>query len=188
MSIKKSYSAFMILAVTMVFVMVMAVSAVAGEQVRTQSMITSEGQVDEATQLRLLLKNQLQKESGLSVENIAAIDPLLEEALRLNGGDTEAVRKMVRKSVQIDCVDECLMERLRKQNRQMLQEHKELRGEDQLASQERDRIRTQSRDGEQSGDLTRTETRTQTQSQTQDQTGSQGGSNGGSSKGGGKGR
>ena len=117
--------------------------------------------------------NALEKETGLSNEEIDAIDPLLEEALRLNGGDTEPLRKMVRSADQADCVGECLMERLRTHNRLMLQEHKQFAEVEQVASQER--LMTRTRDGEQYGDLTRTETQTRS--------GSGSGSGGGGSKG-----
>ena len=173
MNIKRSCTVCMVLVVTVSFLMVMVNSVLADEQIRTQSMITAQGQVDEATQLRLRLRSQLEKETGLSHEEIDAIDPLLEEALRLNGGDTEPLRKMVRSAVQADCVGECLMERLRTHNRLMLQEHKQLAEVEQVASQER--LMTRTRDGEQYGDLTRTETQTRS--------GSGSGSGGGGSKG-----
>ena len=180
MKIKTGYTVFMILVVTMVFLVVPVNTVLAQELIHTKSMIQTQDQVDEATQLRLRLRSQLKKETGLTDEELDAVDPLLTEALRLNGGDTEPIRRMVRKSVQVDCVDECLMERLRTQNRLMLQEHKELADDTKVASQDRLRTQTRARDGEQSGDTTRTET--QTQNQNQDGSGS------GSGKGEGKGQ
>jgi uncharacterized membrane protein YgcG len=143
-------------------------------------MIQTREQTDEAIELQLRLRSQLKKETGLTDEELDALDPLLAEAISLNGGDTEPVRKMVRKSVQMDCVDDCLMERLRTQNRLMLQEHQEELEGGQVASQERVTTRTRTRDGDQSGDQTRTQT--QTQSRSQDGSGE---GNGGSGGGGG---
>ena len=165
MKIKTGYTVLMILIVAMVFLAVPVNTVLAQELIRTKSMIQTQDQVDEVTQLRLRLKSQLGKETGLRAEELDAIDPLLAEALRLNGGDTEPIKKMVRKSVQVDCVGECLVERLRTQNRVMLQEHKELAEDTKVASQDRLRTQTRTRDGEQSGDTTRTQTQTQTQNQ-----------------------
>jgi hypothetical protein len=163
MNIKRCCTVLMVIIFTMSFLVVSTGPAKAEEQIQTQSMIQAKGQVDEATQLMLRLKSQLGKETGLRAEELDAIDLLLAEALRLNGGDTEPIRKMVRKSVQVDCVGECLLDRLRTHNRLMLQEHKELADGEKLASQERVRTRTRTRDGEQSGDTTRTETQTRNQ-------------------------
>ena len=165
MNMKRIGTLIMVMIFAMSFFMVSNVPAQADEQIRTKSMIQAKDQVDEATQLRLRLRSQLKKETGLTDEELDAIEPVLAETLSLNGGDTEPIRKMVRKAVQVDCVDKCLMERLRTQNRLMLQEHKELAEGEKLASQERVRTRTRTRDGEQSGDTTRTETQTQTQNQ-----------------------
>ncbi len=180
MNIKGCCTVLMVMIFTLGFLVVSTGPVQADEQIQTQSMIQAKGLVDEATQLRLRLRSQLKKETGLTDEELDAVDPLLTEALRLNGGDTEPIRRMVRKSVQVDCVDECLMERLRTQNRLMLQEHKELADDTKVASQDRLRTQTRARDGEQSGDTTRTET--QTQNQNQDGSGS------GSGKGEGKGQ
>jgi len=155
---------WMILVMAIVFLAAPVKSVMAEEQVQTQSMIMAQGQFDDATQLRLRLKNQLRKETGLNLEEVEAIDPLLEEALRLNGSDPEPIRAMVRKALQMDCVGVCLMERLRTQNRLMLKEHKQSGEMEQAATQERTRTRTQTHDGEHSGMLTRTETRTQSES------------------------
>jgi len=170
---KRSCTVLMVMIFTVVFLVASTGPAKAEEQIQTKSMIRTQSQVDEATQLRLRLRSQLKKETGLTDEELDVVDPLLAEALSLNGGDTEPIRKMVRKSVQIDCVDECLMERLRTQNRLMLQEHKELADDAHVASQERVSTRTRTREGEQSGDLARTETQTQTRNQ--DGSGSDGG-------------
>ena len=165
MNMKRIGTFLMVMIFALSFLMVSSEPAQADEQIRTKSMVQVKEQMDEGTQLRLRLRNQLKKETGLTDEELDAVDPLLTEALSLSGGDTEPIRKMVRKAVQMDCVDDCLVERLRKRNRQMLQEHKELGEGEKLASQERVRTRTRIRDGEQSGDATRTETRTQTQNQ-----------------------
>ena len=181
MIIKRCCTVLMVMIFTMSFLVVSTGPVQAEEQIQTQSMIQAKGQVDEATQLRLRLRSQLKKETGLTDEELDAVDPLLAEALSLNGGETEPIRKMVRKSVQVDCVDECLLERLRTQNRLMLQEHKELAEDTKVASQDRLRTQTRTRDGEQSGDTTWTETQTQTQNQ--DGSGSVSGSGGGGGKG-----
>ncbi|MDF1526929.1 MAG: hypothetical protein P1S59_11765 [bacterium] len=180
MIIKRCCTALMVMIFTMSFLVVSTGQVKAEEQIQTQSMIQAKGQVDEATQLRLRLRSQLKKETGLTDEELDAKDPFLAEALSLNGGQTEPIRKMVRKSLQVDCVTECFSERLRTQKRLMLQEHKELAEDNKVASQDRLRAQTRTRDGEQSGDTTRTETQTRTQNQD--------GSGSGSGGGGGKGR
>ena len=162
MNMKRIGIFLMVMAFVLSFLMVSIGPAQADEQIRTKSMVQAMDQLDEATQLRLRLRSQLKKETGLTDEELDAVDPLLTKALSLSGGDTEPIRKMVRKAVQMDCVDECLVERLRKHNRLMLQEHKELGEGEKLASRERVRTSTRTRDGEQSGDTTRTETRTRT--------------------------
>jgi hypothetical protein len=177
MIIKRCCTVLMVMIFTMSFLVVSTGPVQAEEQTQTQSMIQAKGQVDEATQLRLQLRSQLKKETGLTDEELDVVDPLLAEALSLNGGQTEPIRKMVRKSLQVDCVNECLSERLRTQNRLMLQEHKEPAGDTKVASQDRLRTHTRTRDREQSGDTTRTET------QTQNQDGSGSGSGGGGGKG-----
>ena len=164
----------MIVALAVGLLVIPAGSAMAEEQVQTRSMIRSQDQVDEATQLRLRLKNQICNETGLTEEEVQAIDSLLEEALKLNGGETEPIRNMVRQAVQVDCVGECLEERLRIQNRLMLKDQQAAEGEKLMARKEVT-TRTRTRDGEQSGDMTRSETRTQ--SRDRSGTGSTGGGN-----------
>ena len=165
----------MVLAVTAGMLMVPAGSAFADEQVQTRSMIRSQDQVDEPTQLRLRLKNQICSETGLTAQEVEAVEPLLAQALELNGGETEPIRKMVRKAVQVDCVGECLAERLRTQNRLMLKDQQAADGE-KLMAREQVTTRTRTRDGEQSGDMKRSETRTQSR----DRSGSGSSSGGGS--------
>jgi hypothetical protein len=177
MDIKRSLSVVMILAVAAGMLVIPAGSAMADEQVQTRSMIRSQDQVDEATQLRLRLKNQICNETGLTEEEVEAIEPLMAEALELNGGETEPIRKMVRKAVQVDCVGECLAERLRTQNMLMLKEQQAADGE-KIMAREQLTTRTRTRDGEQSGGKTRSETRTQSR----DRSGSGSGSGGGSGR------
>lgn len=172
---KRSCTVLMVMIFTVIFLVASPGPVNAEEQIQTKSMIQAKEQVDGATELRLRLRNQLMKEFGLESEELEAIDPILKEALRLNGGDTEPIRKMVRKALQIDCVGECLMERLRNHNRLMLQEHKQVDENSQVASQERVTTRTRTRVGEQYGDLARTETQTQTRNQDGSGSGSQGG-------------
>jgi hypothetical protein len=179
MKIKSSLSVCTILLLTTAFVLLVAGSALAGEEVRTQTRITSQERLDDSLELRTRLKNQLRKETGLSEEDLQALDPVLAEALELNGQDAEALRMMVRKAVQIDCVGECLMDRLRDQNRQMLQDRKKDAEGDQLAVREETRTRTRTMDGDQSGESARSET----QSQTRDGSGSGEGSGSGGGSG-----
>jgi len=161
MIIRVGFSLFTVVIVTMVFLAVPSSTVFADEQIRVQSMIQAKEKVEEPTLLRLRLRNQLKKETGLSEDELDAVDPLLAQALDLNGGDTEPIRLMMRKAVQVDCVGECLKERLRNHNRLILQEHAEAGEKAAVASRERDRIRTGTRDHEQSDDQARTETRTQ---------------------------
>lgn len=179
MKIKSSLSVCTILLLTTAFVLLVAGSTLAGEEVRTQTRITSQERLDDSLELRTRLKNQLRKETGLSEEDLQALDPVLAEALELNGQDAEALRMMVRKAVQIDCVGECLMDRLRDQNRQMLQDRKKDAEGDQLAVREETRTRTRTMDGDQSGESARSET----QSQTRDGSGSGEGSGSGGGSG-----
>jgi len=180
METRRSWIVIKIMFVMTAFLVATAGFAFAGEQIRSQSMIQAKEQTDEAAQLQLRLRSQLKKETGLTDEDLDALDPLLAEALRLNGGDTEPVRKMVRKSVQMDCIGDCLTERLRTQNRLMLLEHQQAVEAGQTASQERVTTRTRTREGDQSGDQTRTQT--QTQSRSQDSSGEGSGSGGGGGK------
>ena len=163
MNIRRGWYTLAILLVTAAFITVTTGSVLAGEEIRTRSAIMAKERVDDPTALRLRLKSQLKKETGLNEEELEALDPILAQALELNGGDTEPIRKMVRRAVQIDCVGECLMARLQDQNRQMLQEKKQAAAGEHVEAREQLRIRTRTRDGEQSGEATRSETQTQTQ-------------------------
>lgn len=173
----RSFNVFFITAAVLSLLAATAGLAFAEEQIRTQSMIQAQDQADEATALRLRLRSQLKKETGLTEEQLDDLDPLLAEALNSNGQDAESLRKMVRKSVQMDCVGDCLMDRLREHIR--LQDPDQIGDPDQTAARERMKTRTQLMDGDLSGEQNRTEARSE---------GHAGDGTGGSSGGGGGGK
>ena len=136
-------------------------------------------------QVQLRLRDQICDDTGLSKGELNKYEPLITEALELNGGDAEPIRNMFRKSVGEGCVDECLMERLRTRNRAMKQEQK--LDAEQTKTQERTRERTRDQTGEQSGEMNQEQNQEQNQKQNQEQTGEQGQNQSGSGSGGGKG-
>ena len=81
MNIKGCCTVLMVMIFTLGFLVVSTGPVQADEQIQTQSMIQAKGLVDEATQLRLRLRSQLKKETGLTDEELDAVDPLLAEAL-----------------------------------------------------------------------------------------------------------
>lgn len=145
MHTKRSFSVMMALAVTagMIF-LVPAGSAMADEQVQEQYRIHSQEQVKVMTQL----KKEIFSETGFTRKEVKAIQPLMAEALELNGGEIGSIMKILKEAGQDNCVGECLAERLRTQNRLMLKEQA-ADGEEMMA-REKVNTRTHTRDSDSS--------------------------------------
>jgi len=133
----------MALAVTAGMFLVPAGSTMADEQVQEQYRIHSQEQVKVMTQL----KKQIRSETGLTAEEVEDIEPLMAEALDLNGGEIGSIMRILKGADRDNCVGECLAERLRTQNRLMLEEQQAIDGE-KLMAREQVNTRTHARDSD----------------------------------------
>lgn len=139
---------FAVLSVAAAIILVVPSMIFADDQDQTRDRIRGGQHLEEPIRLQLRLRDQIQDDTGLSGAQLDKLNPLLEEAINLNGGDTEPVREMVRKAVGEDCVNDCLMERLRTRNREMARERKRLLKAEGNMTRERTRERSRERSRE----------------------------------------
>ena len=176
MKFKGRNAVLVVMGVVLSALLAMPVSSLSDDQDRIQSWRDGGDHLDDP-KIQLRLRDQISDDTGLTESELEIYQPLIKEALSLNGGDSEQIRDMFRKAVGEDCVGDCLLQRLRIWNRTMIQEQKRPGDLHEAEKQERTREQTRSRTGEQDGEPDGTQNQEQTreqersQDQTQDQTG-----------------
>lgn len=135
MKFKDRSAVLILMGVVLSALLAMPVPALSDDQDRIRSWRDGGDHLDDPM-IQLRLRGQIIDDTGLTESELEIYQPLIVEALSLNGGDAEQIREMFRKAVGDECVGDCLMERLRKWNRIMKQEQKQLDGDDQVAELE----------------------------------------------------
>ena len=174
MKFKDGSAVLILMGVVLSALLAMPVPALSDDQDRIRSWRDGGDHLDDPM-IQLRLRGQIIDDTGLTESELEIYMPLIEEALSLNGGDSEQIRNMFRKAVGEDCVGDCLMKRLRIWKRTMIEEQERFVDLDEAEVREKTREQTRSRTGEQDGEPDGTQTQEQTREHSQEQTQNQAG-------------
>ena len=174
MKFKDRSAVLILMGVVLSALLAMPVPALSDDQDRIRSWRDGGDHLDDPM-IQLRLRGQIIDDTGLTESELEIYMPLIEEALSLNGGDSEQIRNMFQKAVGEDCVGDCLMNRLHAWNRKMIQQKEQIVDLDEAETQKNTREQTRSRTGEQDGEPDGTQTQEQTREHSQEQTQNQAG-------------